>query len=203
MELKEYYKIWRENVSVVIYTTIIAVVVVYAWSVRVSQNYNASLLLNISRTETQPTADYRYDQFYRLQADDKFAETVVEWLKAPGVAQDIFAKAGVNSDQKTIRQLAKSFRAEKLSSGLIGVSFSTQTEDEAKKTAAAVSSVISEKTENLNKEARDPNWFKVNLSNPAILKNMQDLRLNLGVATLAGIIIGSLLAFGKHYISHE
>lgn len=203
MELKEYYKIWRENVSVVIYTTIIAVVVVYAWSIRVSQNYNASLLLNISRTETQPTADYRYDQFYRLQADDKFAETVVEWLKAPGVAQDIFAKAGVNSDQKTIRQLAKSFRAEKLSSGLIGVSFSTQTEDEAKKTAAAVSSVISEKTENLNKEARDPNWFKVNLSNPAILKNTQDLRLNLGVAALAGIIIGSLLAFGKHYISHE
>lgn len=201
MELREYYKILKSNISVVIYTVIIAVIVVYAWSVRTSQTYNTSLLLNISRTETQPTADYRYDQFYRLQADDKFAETVVEWLKAPGVANDIFAKAGINSDQKTMRQLSKSFRAEKLSSNLVGVQYSTEVSDEAGKIASAVSSIISDKTKSLNADARDPNWFQVDASNLIVLKNTQDLRLNLGIAALAGLFLGTLLAFGKHYIS--
>ena len=203
MELREYYKILKSNISVVIYTVIIAVVIVYAWSMRASQTYNASLLLNISRTETQTTADYRYDQFYRLQADDKFAETIVEWLKSPGVAQDIFTKAGISSDQKTTRVLSKSFRAEKLSSNLVSLQYSTQTNEEAGKIAPAVSLIISDKIKSLNSGARDPDWFQIDASNLIVLKNTQDLRLNLSIAALAGLFLGTLLAFGKHYISDE
>ncbi len=201
MELREYYKILKSNVSIVIYTAIIAVVIAYAWSVRASETYSTSLLLNISRAETQPTADYRYDQFYRLQADEKFAETIVEWLKSPGVAKDIFAKAGISADQKTIRQLSKSFRAEKLSADLIAVQFSTRTNDEAARITPAIATVISDKTKSLNDDARDPNWFKVDMTNPVIAGNAQDLRINLGISALVGIFIGTLLAFGKHYIS--
>lgn len=203
MELKEYYKILKSNISVIIYVVLIAVVAVYAWSVRVSQTYSASLLLNISRTEFQPSSDYRYDQFYRLQADEKFAETIIGWLKMPGVTKDIFDRAGINTDEKSMRQLGKSFRAEKLSVDLVGVKYETQTEDEAKKIANAASAVISEKTKSLNAEARDSNWFKVDMSNLVILKNTQDLRVNLAIAVLAGIFIGTLFAFVKHYISEE
>ncbi|MFH0930005.1 MAG: hypothetical protein V1814_02015 [Candidatus Moraniibacteriota bacterium] len=203
MELKEYYKILKLNISVVIYTVIIAVVAVYAWSVRQSQTYSASLLLNIGQTETQSTADYRYDQFYRLQADDKFSETVVEWLKSPGTAKSIFDKAGVSSDQKTMRNLSKSFQAEKLSSNLVSVRYSTEASEESGKIAPAISSVVSEKTKALNTDARDPNWFQINASDLIILKDTQDLRVNLGIAMLAGLFLGTLLAFGKHYISEE
>jgi len=201
MELREYYKIFKSNISVVIYTVIIAVVAVYAWSVRQSQTYSASLLLNIGQTETQTTSDYRYDQFYRLQADDKFAETVVEWLKSPGVAKNIFDKAGASSDQKTMRNLSKSFQAEKLSSNLVGVRYSTQTNEESGKIAPAIASVVSEKTKALNADACDPNWFQATASDLIILKNTQDLRVNLGIAALVGFFLGTLLAFGKHYIS--
>ena len=203
MELREYYKILKANVSVIIYTVVIAVVVVYAWSVRASQIYDASLLLNISRSETQSTADYRYDQFYRLQADDKFAETVVEWLASPGVSQDIFAKAGINADQKTMRDLSKSFQAEKLSSNLVSVKYSTETNDEAARIAPAVESILADRTKSLNSAAKDPDWFQIDLSNLIVLKNTQDLRLNFGIAALAGLFLGTLLAFGKHYISDE
>jgi len=201
MELKEYYKILKSNFSVLIYTAIIAVVAVYSWSVRQSQTYSASLLLNIDRTKTQSTSDYRYDQFYRLQADDKFAETVVEWLKSPGIAKNIFDKAGLSSDQKTMRNLSKSFQAEKLSSNLVGVRYSTQTNDESGKIAPAIASVVSEKTKALNADARDPNWFQVAASDLIILKNTQDLRVNLVIAALVGFFLGTLLAFGKHYIT--
>ena len=203
MELKEYYKILKSNFSVVIYTILIAVVAVYAWSVRTSQTFSASLLLNISRTETQSTADYRYDQFYRLQADEKFAETVEQWLKSPGISQEIFQKVDIKTSEKSLRQLSKSFRAEKMSANLVGVSFGAQTEDEAKKIANAASAVISDKTKNLNADARDPNWFKVDMSDFVVARNTQDLRINLAVAALAGLFIGTLLAFGKHYVSEE
>ncbi|MDI6778167.1 MAG: hypothetical protein QMD77_03170 [Patescibacteria group bacterium] len=201
MELKEYYKIWREHISVVIYAVLVAVVAVYAWSVKKSETYYASLLLDVSRVETQPTAEYKYDQFYRLQADEKFAETVSEWLKSSGAVRSIFDKAGVSSEGKTMRGLSKSFQAEKLSSQLVSVRFSPQNEDEAKKIANAVSAVVSDKTKGLNAEARDPNWFKVDMSDLIVLKNTQDLRLNLALAAFVGLFVGTLLAFGKHYIS--
>lgn len=201
MEFREYYKIWREHVSVVIYAVLIAIVAVYAWSVKKSETYSASLLLGVSRTETQSTAEYKYDQFYRLQADEKFSETIVSWLKSPGVAKNIFEKAGVNTDQKTIHQLSKSFRAEKASSEVIYISFGIPNEEEAKKIASAVSSIVSDKTKNLNTESRDLNWFKVDMSDLIILKNTQDLRVNLALAAFAGLFIGTLLAFGKHYIN--
>ncbi len=203
MELRECYKILKSNMSVVIYTMIIAIVAVYAWSVRQSQTYSASLLLNIGQTETQSTPDYRYDQFYRLQADDKFAETIVEWLKSPGTAKNIFDKAGVSSDQKTMRNLSKSFQAEKLSSNLVGVRYSTEDNTEAEHIAPVIASVISEKTKAINADARDPNWFQIAASDLIILKNTQDLRINLGIAALAGLFLGTLIAFGKHYISEE
>jgi capsular polysaccharide biosynthesis protein len=203
MELRKYYKILKSNILVVIYTAIIAVIALYAWSVRQSQTYSASLLLNIGQTETQSTADYRYDQFYRLQADDKFAETVVSWLKSPGVAKNIFEKAGVSSNQKTMRGLSKSFQAEKLSSNIVSVKYSTETNEEAAHISPSVAAVISEKTKALNADARDPNWFQIGASDLVVLKNTQDLRINLGIAALVGLFFGTLLAFGKHYISEE
>jgi capsular polysaccharide biosynthesis protein len=203
MELREYYKIFKANISVVIYTIVIAVIATYAWSVRQSQTYSASLLLNIGQTETQVTTDYRYDQFYRLQADDKFAETIVSWLKSPGVAKNIFLKAGVISDQKTMRNLSKSFQAEKLSSNIVSVRYSTQTNEESGKIAPAIASVVSEKTKALNADARDQNWFQISVSDLLVLKNAQNLPFNLGIAALAGFFLGILLAFGKHYISEQ
>lgn len=203
MELREYYKILKSNISVVIYVVIIAVVATYAWSVRQSQIYSASLLLNISRTETQNSADYRYDQFYRLEADEKFAKTVVEWLKAPGIAREIITKSDVTTGEKSLRQLSKSFRAQNLSSQIIDVRFSAKSEDEAKKIKNSIESIVSEKTAGLNASASDPDWFEIKASDFIFVKNIQNIPLNLTIAALAGIFAGIFLAFGKHYISEE
>ncbi len=203
MELKEYYKIWRANISVVIYAILVLVVAAYVWSIKKSETYSASLLLNVSRTRHKSTAEYKYDQFYRLQADEKFAEVIVAWLKSPGIANEIFEKANLETGQKSMRGLQKSFQAEKTSSATVSVRYSAQNEDEAKKLSNAIYSVISNKTKNINAEARDPNWFSVDMSNLVILKNVQDLRVNLGIALVFGLFLGSLLAFGKHYITRE
>jgi capsular polysaccharide biosynthesis protein len=201
MELREYYKILKTNIYVVIYTILIFFVLAYIWTMRVGETYSSSLLLNVSRNENQSSTDYRYDQFYRLQADEKFSETISEWLKSPGVAQEIFKKADLNSSGKSIRQLGKTFRAEKMSPEIIEVRFSPKDTDEGKKIADSISSVISEKIKDINSPANDPNWFRIEPSNLVTAKNTQNLQLNLIVAALAGLFAGSLFAFLKHYLS--
>jgi capsular polysaccharide biosynthesis protein len=201
MELKEYYKILKNYVSVLIYAVIIAVVAIYIWSIKQSETYSTSLLLNVGRIETQSTADYRYDQFYRIQADDKFSDTVSEWLKMPGVAQQISERSGLNSSSKSLRQLSKTFNADKMSPQIIEVHFSPASPDEAGKISSAIESVIAEKTKALNADARDPNWFKVDISNLITAKNTQNLPINLSIAALIGLVFGVFFAFVKHYIS--
>jgi len=203
MELREYYKILKLNMAVVFYTIIILVVVVYAWSVRQSETYSASLLLNISRTETQSSADYRYDQFYRVQADEKFSETIGEWLKMPGIVAEIMEKAKISQEGKTIRALSRSFQADRMAPEIVEVRYSTTNHDDAKKISESLGIVIMEKVKSLNADAKDPNWFSVTPSNLVILKNIQDLRINLALAALVGFFFGVLFAFAKYYISEE
>ncbi|MFA5925429.1 MAG: Wzz/FepE/Etk N-terminal domain-containing protein [Parcubacteria group bacterium] len=201
MELREYYKILRKNISVMVYTILILVVLTYIWSIRKAETYSTSFLISISRVENQSTSDYRYDQYYRIQADDKFSDTVSEWLKSPGVVQEIFEKSGLSANGKSLRQLEKTFRAEKMSPEIIEVRFSPDNPDEGKKIGDAISAVVSEKTKDINSPANDPNWFRADTSNLITVKNFQDLRINLLLAAVAGIFIGALFAFLKHYIS--
>lgn len=203
MELKEYYKIIKHNASVLIYAVVIAVVAMYIWSNKQSETYSTSLVLNVGRIETQSTADYRYDQFYRIQADDKFADTISEWLKMPGVVEEISEKAGLDSRSKSLRQLSKTFSADKMSPQIIEVRYSPASPDEAGKISGAIESVISEKIKALNSDARDPDWFKVDITNQITTKNTQDLRINLSIAALIGLALGIFSAFIKHYISED
>lgn len=201
MELHQYYKIIRKNIHLVAYTVFISVVLAYIWSIRIAETYSSSLLLNVSRIETQLSTDFRYDQYYRLQADDKFSDTVSEWLKSPGVVQEIFNKADLNTDGKSMRQIRKTFQAEKMSPEIVEVRFSPKDSGEGKKLSDAISSVISEKVKDINAPANDPNWFRIEPSNLITAKNSQNITINLAVAVLAGLFVGTLLALLKHYLS--
>ncbi|MEI6650878.1 MAG: hypothetical protein WCL23_05630, partial [Candidatus Moraniibacteriota bacterium] len=59
--------------------------------------FETSLTVNVARAGAQATTDYTYDQFYRLQADERFADTVVRWIAAPSVRKEIATSAGVAS----------------------------------------------------------------------------------------------------------
>jgi len=203
MDLKEYYKIFKQNISVAIYTVTIFVIAAYIWSVKKSETYTASLLLNLTRTELQRNSDFRYDQFYRIEADDKFADTIKQWLKNPGVVAKVYNEAHINSEHKTLRQLSKDFKVDKLSPEIVEVRLTTVSREDAEKISEAIGVVISEKIKLLNSDARDPNWFKIIPSDPIILKNTQNLIINLSAAAAAGLFLGAIFAFVKHYLKED
>lgn len=200
MELKEYFKILKNNAKIFWGVVILVVAGSYAYFQLRPVSYLTSLTLNISRQGKQETSEYKYDDFYRLQADEKFAETIVQWLQSPRTVTDIYAKAGIDTRQLTLRQLSKSLKAEKLSSQLVAVKFSAANENAAQKISHSLVTVISENTENLNKKQNENTWFVIMAHNPIIVQNTFDL-LGVFVISLAvGIFVSFWFVLFWHYI---
>jgi len=200
MELKEYFKILKDNAKLfwaVVFAIIVGAFVFFALN---PISYTTSLALNITRSGTQQTADYKYDDFYRLQADEKFGDTLVQWLQDPRIVTDIYDEAGIDTNKFNIRQLSKIFTAEKLSSQLVTISFSSRDENSARKISSAIANVISKNTDLLNKNQNESTWFEIVAQNPIIVKDSFS-GLIIFIASLAlGIFLGFWAVMMRHYL---
>ncbi len=200
MELKEYFKILKENVRLFVFTVVLIVAGSFVYFATKPIAYSVSLALNITRSGVQQTTDYRYDDFYRLQADEKFSETVVQWLKNPRTVADVYTRAGIDSNKMSLRQLAKSFVSEKLSAQIVSVSFSAKDENSAKKIAEAISEVIATNTESLNKNQNEDTWFLVVAQNPVIVRDEVSPLIIFLVSLAIGIFVGFWLVMLRYYL---
>lgn len=200
MELKEYLNIIK-NEKKLFFTTILIIILfsfVYFYLRPIA--YETSLILNISRIGIQKTDQFRYDDFYRLQADEKFCETVVQWLKSPRVVTDILTQAGIGAQKMSLRSLSRSLGAEKLSAQVVSVSFSSPSENSARKIAEAISKVISKNTQSLNADQNEETWFEIIPQDPVISRKIYDPWLIFLGSLLAGIFIGFWIVMIKHYL---
>ena len=199
MEFKEYLEIFRKHARLFMGVVGICIAGAFAYMSLTQQAYSISMTLDITRQGTQESADYRYDGFYRLQADEKFAETVVEWLKSPRFVTDIYAMAGINPAVFSPRPLSRAFKAEKRSAQVVSINFSANTFSSAKNLSAAVVSVLSKNTENLNENQKDKNWFKIIGHEPVIVENYVS-PFDIFLASLViGVILGFWLVLFVHY----
>lgn len=200
MELKEYFLIIKKNrrlfFSFVFF--ILTVVFVYLYFRPIS--YTTSLVLNITRVGAQSTENYKYDNFYRLQADEKFAETLVEWLKSPRIEEEIFEEAGIDTADYSLKSLTKSIKAEKMSSQVVSVKFSSPNKKNASDIAEAVSKIVSKKTQSLNKDQKDETWFEVISENP--VTKIDRINLLVILFSFFGALFSGFLAIMiRHYLS--
>lgn len=196
MELKEYIKIfkkrWKLFVGVVVSVLVIGVLIQSLLPIK----YKVNVDLNITRIGYQKnTNGYRYDEFYRLQADERFADTVVRWLESDRVKIDISNDVRVSSFEK--------IKARRLSSQMISVNFLIREKRYSEKIVNSMAKILDKKTMELNKYQQDPNWFKILISQPTV----SDHRLSFGklilILLLSGIFIGTWVVFIKHYFNNE
>lgn len=196
MELKEYIKIfkkrWKLFVGVVVSVLVIGVLIQSLLPIK----YKVNVDLNITRIGYQKnTNGYRYDEFYRLQADERFADTVVRWLESDRVKIDISNDVRVSSFEK--------IKARRLSSQMISVNFLIREKRYSEKIVNSMAKILDKKTMELNKYQQDPNWFKILISQPIV----SDHRLSFGklilILLLSGIFIGTWVVFIKHYFNNE
>lgn len=200
MELKEYWNIIKKDSKVFFLVIVLMILASGGYFIFRPVAYDVSLALNVTRKGAQQTTDYRYDDFYRLQADEKFSETVVEWLKNPRVAVDIYTKAGMNIDGLSLRKLGKMLKAEKLSSQIVSISFSAPDEASAKRIADSISVVVEKNVEALNENQNEDTWFHVIAQKPVIVKNQGTVWMIFVFPMLAGLFVGLWVVMIRHYL---
>ncbi len=191
MELYEYWIILKKKRRVFLSTLCVFVISAGAWQVAQRDRYGATLLLNISRSGSQQTSDYTYDGFYRLQADERFADTVVRWIGSPRGAEDVLRDAGMETGTYTTKGLTRFFDVGRLSSQVIRVEYMTTSESSAEKIAQGMMRVLNRYAEELNREGKDPSWFIVEGDMPVI----RDARIPWWQALAVAFALGAFFGF--------
>lgn len=200
MEAKEYIEIVKNKKRIVLATIAIAFVFSFVYFYLRPTSFDVSMTLNITRSGSQETQEYKYDDFYRLQADEKFAETVVQWIKDPRIVTDIFNVASISTETMSLRQLRKSFSAEKLSPQVVATSFSASDKKTSEKIANSIAEVVARATHKLNEDQKESTWFEVVAQEPVIVRYQPNFMLILIGSFLAGIFIGFWAALAAHYL---
>jgi uncharacterized protein involved in exopolysaccharide biosynthesis len=195
MELRDFLKIFYQERY--LYLLVVALAFLGAlWFVTYErQTYKANLLLTIGRTEAAATTEYSYDNFYRLQADERFGDTIVRLLSTPRVTEDIFREVELPVEQVGY------FTARRLSSQIVEVTFESENKDNLPALSQGVGTVLTRYTDDLNAEAiQKENWFKIIASEPVISDARTSKSLVFALALFAGVFIGFWLILLRYYL---
>ncbi len=193
MEFKQFiFIVWqRKNIFMFILFSIIFLAIFW-FSVQ-PEKYDAVFYIDISREDYQKTTDYRYDQFYRFQADENFSETIASWINEVELDQEI--RKNYQGNVFSMENL----RAEKLSSSYIKVSFKTKSENFVPMIRDSINKSLNLKIARINKEASDPDWFSIVVSTSVVSKHQSNLRIVIFGAVLMGIILGIFVSLFHYY----
>ncbi len=154
--------------------------------------FAAEITMNVARNGVRATEEYAYDDFYRLQADERFADTVVRWLESPRIVGEIAKEASVPAKEI-------SFDADRLSSQVIRVRFMVRETAEAKEVAEALFDALNRETASLNRDRSEDGWFVLVGEAPSVV----DARLGKGkifsMAMFLGVFFGFLAVMFRWY----
>lgn len=147
--------------------------------------FEADLTLNVTRAGSRHATEYSYDHFYRLQADERFADTVVRWLGSASFQEGIRHSAAVTDG------VSGTIEAKRLSSQMISVTYVSPTREGFGDMARAIPEAVNLEAERLNGETGDPDWFIVLADVPAV----RDARLPARLLLPLGAALGIFFAF--------
>jgi len=196
MELRDFFIIFIVHKKIfwgIIIACIICGMIIYFVQ---KQTYETSLTINITRNASERIIDeYTYDDFYRLQADAQFADTVVRWTQAPYIIEQVFG----NIKNNTIFGSQQNLHAKRLSSQVVDIAFVTSTKEDARVIAKKLIMVLNEESQKLNAQQKQNNWFAILGSEPVIRDNNASLIFLFLISTAIGFFVAFWVVMMRHY----
>lgn len=200
MELRELWNLFCKEKHLFFFVVGVFLVGAVLWISFEPKRFESNTLITIGRTEGKnvPVAtDYQYDNFYRLQADERFGDTLVKLLATPQVTKDIFTEAGVREGIPE----GDYFTGRKLSSQIVEVTFTDKDPAKLETLAKSVPVVLNRYTSELDtKDTNQNNWFRVIASEPVVSDARIHPKQVVAIALFFGIFFGFLIVLIKHYI---
>ena len=86
--------------------------------------YRTELLLTVTRTSVQSLPEYGYDHFYRFQADERMAESLVQYLSSETGKRDVAERAKLSEDAFR-NYTAGKLKAVRLGTNIVKIEFTT------------------------------------------------------------------------------
>ncbi len=195
MELKKIVKIFQQEKKIFFLVLLFSLTLGVLFYFVQPHFYKVNLMLNVTRQGTQKTSDYSFDEFYRLQADEKFADTIVRWLESPRIQEDICHQVKQDCSRK--------IKAKRLSSQYVEIIYFINKPETGKKEAKAIAQVLQNETKKLNLKQKNKNWFFLVVDDPVIKLNHWNIRKILGISVLLGLLIGFWSVLIKYYWKKE
>jgi len=196
MELKEFFAIFiiykKIFWSIILFFVICGSVLYFLQG----QTYETALTLNITRDAAPKSDEYSYDSFYRLQADERFADTVVRWIESPHVVKSVFSDVKTNSFV-----INKKINAKRLSSQVIDVTFITTTKKEGDSISTKLVKILNQESQKLNIQQKQNNWFLILGSEPVINSNNKPFLLFFAVSVFLGFFVAFWTLMIRYYMS--
>lgn len=193
MELKEYLAIFRRHANFFLGIVLVFLLMGIAAKIFQPVRYKAELVLNVTRLGQLETTDYRYDNFYRLQADELFADTVVRWLGTARIQNDIQEVAGSN---------LIALGAKRLSSQMIAVEIEANKASGVEKIAGATAQVVNQEAQKLNDWQKEKNWFAVVADEPMVSKSVWEWHKIIFISLALGLFIAFWSVIISHYFEN-
>lgn len=188
MELRDLVAVFRRYGMTFFSVCALALAAGAVFFVLQPQDYKTTLQLNVTRDSYVPSGSYEYDHFYRLQADERFADTVVQWIVSPSLRQRVFA------DKSQLK-------ARRLSSQVVEVMYRTRTQADAIVVAQRVTSLVNAEAQKLNEQQASPNWFMVVADAPVTVSGAYSAVRVCAASLFAGVFIGFWTVLLQQYFA--
>jgi capsular polysaccharide biosynthesis protein len=193
MDFKKLYSIIKKNFRFLLIFTFIVIILVEAFFVWQATGYDVSLALSVFSRVSQPSQSYQSDDYLSVKAADAYSDSVSQWAGSPEVINAVYQKAGLVPVKSF---LGGPLKAQKMAANYVSVEFSVAKQEDGTKIAAALVSVLQEKTELANKYSGNA-IFTILGGQPVITQNKADFILDGIIALIGGAILAIFILLLK------
>lgn len=201
MELKEYLKILRQNLKIIVFATVLITLSAYVFGLMQPITYEANANLTIiPKTSVELHNVYEYGGYYDLQAAFLFGNTIATWLQSPDIVFNIIKNSGYQIEKTNSNSLSKMIKITvSPNSSAIKFQIKDKDKDKARKLANAAILEVKNKTAEFNQRAGTKVNFEIFSSDPVIIEVKPKIGFNTATGALAGLVLGIFLAFVFEY----
>ncbi len=169
MELKEYLKVFSKYRTTFIVVWAVVILSGLLIASLLSQKYKATFSIDITRdVQAEGTQEYDYDQFYRLEADDRFGKTIVQWFEDEAIVSQIELFAQKTNTDFENHNFEIDFKADKLANSYVRVNFLVSDKKEVEPVFLGTKKILEKKVAEFNGGFNKQNRFKLVFNGPTI-----------------------------------
>lgn len=198
MELRDFIQLFIRRQSLMVGIISVAIVIGFLSYRLQTQWYEGVVLLSVTREAAEATAEYQYDHSYRLEADERMADTIARYLESTIGRRDTARQIPLTGTRE-VTFIESDISALRLSSNLVQVSYVATTPTEAESIARAFFETGERYVASLNEQAGNRNWFTLIASDSYTEDGRYTLPVALGVALVLGVLGAFWTVLGLWY----